>query len=318
MFRRTAIAGITALILITGQGNGQEPEQNGDSPATVEEKPVSDDPISVIVVPDAAEAEASKRREEEGAQIQKRDLAAQQRMADATVAMNRATWYIMWAAWVSAAIGAGGLTALVWTFIEQRKLFRDQERAVLEVEKGAFWPRMYHGSPHMHFDILLRNTGRTHARNVRIEGKTRWHPGDKLIDEAEFIVEPDGEIIIEPITGVCAEIPPNSHDVVVSHQETRIDTSKLIDAHKSWGSYGPNVMGLSPHLTFHGEVIYDDVFGEPQSRQFNFTCYTRSNHVPVYLGVGARHWRTAQYEREEHGTLAKMRQDRAEPSNQQE
>jgi hypothetical protein len=117
VFRRTIIAGIAALILVAGQGYGQEPEQDSEASSAIEQEPAADDPVSVVIVTDPTETEASERREEKAADTQQRDLIAQQRMADATEAMNRATQSLMWAAWVSVFVGSielGRLFGLSW------------------------------------------------------------------------------------------------------------------------------------------------------------------------------------------------------------
>jgi hypothetical protein len=105
--------------------------------------------------------------------------------------------------------------------------------------------------------------------------------------------ELQGQKLSEKASGFCPEIPPGEFDVIASVQETEIDISPIKDAHQKWGSGGPNIMGAGPNLTFSGEIVFEDVFGQKNSVSFAFSWYTVHGHAPYYTNTaGARHWRT--------------------------
>lgn len=140
-------------------------QQDKQEPVTIERQAgaATEPAAQVETLPDTAE-------------LQKSDLVAQERMADATESMNRATQAMMWAAWISVLIGAGGLTALIWTFREQRKLFRSDNQAYIEVTKISTF---VHGTYGLNFGIVVANRGKTPARNLSFEGTFTYYRPEK-------------------------------------------------------------------------------------------------------------------------------------------
>jgi hypothetical protein len=111
-----ALGLIAASLQAQEQANGTQPaEQQSSQQAETFEPSI---PVRII------ESEESSRsreiRERESDQREEDDLIAQQRMADATEAMNEATQSMKRAAWLSTFFVAVGTGLLVWTLLKRQ------------------------------------------------------------------------------------------------------------------------------------------------------------------------------------------------------
>lgn len=284
MFRRTIIAGAAALILVSGQGYGQEPEQDRESPTTVEQKPAADDPISVVIVTDPAETEASERREEESAETQKRDLVAQQRMAEATEAMNRATQYMMYAAWLSVFIGAGGLGALVWTFREQRKMFRADAQAYVEVVWLDVWIDPTYGLTLL---IDVANRGKTPAKGLHFSGRLTV----KQVERADYRVKSVREDEHE-VFAALGILPANSSGKMEGQNYDVLEDFRFLTDFQDAGSHGRKTWSVVTEdpdseidiVRLNGTLSWDDSFNPVQKIDFGDIAVLSRDGRPLWLG----------------------------------
>lgn len=281
MFKRAIIAGIAALVLVSGQGCGQEPEQKSENAAAVEKKAAAEAPVSVIIVTDPTEAKASKRREEESAETQKRDLIAQQRMADATEAMNRATQYMMYAAWVSVLVGMGGLWALFYTFREQRKMFRADAQAYIEVVWLDVWNDPTYGLTLL---IYLANRGKTPAKDLRFTGRLtikQVESPDKQRRLAEYQV----------FAGLGI-LPANSTGTVTGRNSDVLESFSFLTDIEQAGSHGRktwSVLRDSPDaevdmVKLEGHLSWDDSFNPVQQIELHDRAVLSRDSRPLWLG----------------------------------
>lgn len=117
--------GLTAASL-----QAQEQAQGGQDRAENQEQAAQEQPlgIPVRIIEDDEAAEARERRERVSAQREQDDLVAQQRMAEATEAMNTATESMKNAGWLSFGAVAIGTCLLIWTLF----LTRDANKAARE------------------------------------------------------------------------------------------------------------------------------------------------------------------------------------------
>lgn len=217
-------------------------------------------------------------------------------MADLVAQQEMARWALI-AALVSIPavfLSSLSLWALYWTFREQRRMLQNQERAILEIEGGAFWPMKRHSIDHVHVEVAIKNVGRTPAQKIILSGKITMYPEHTFIDAEEVECRPEGEPIVENVTARSLLLPPGQLDVLFDLQATNIDFS-IIDG-KTFGTAGPNFMCPSANLTFSGHVDYTDVFGKEHTVPFFFRTYSMDGFgSPHHFEEGARSWRASAY-----------------------
>lgn len=222
-------------------------------------------------------AESSSQLEPaaESVDLQKSDLAAQERMADATVAMNRATQAMMWAAWISVFIGAGGLTALIWTFNEQRKLFRADNQAYVEVTKINAYVHPTYG---LTLTIDVANRGKSPASNVNFEGKFSYFRPDQndYPIQAGLNILPAGSY--RSVVGKC-------YDMLFSF-DGLLDV-KDAGTHGKWTWQRITEDGddsKHPKVVLDGEISWEDAYGRRNSQKVYDLAQLTHKGQPMWLG----------------------------------
>lgn len=127
--------------------------------------------IPVRIVEGQKATEARESSEREGTQREKDDLVAQQRMADATEAMNDATQSMKNAAWLSFFAVALGTGLLIWTLLITRQA-NSAARGAVDVTRtiGEAQVRAYLSIQHISIAVKISNglavwSITTHAKN---------------------------------------------------------------------------------------------------------------------------------------------------------
>ena len=139
---------------------------------TVQAEPPA--PLSVIILEEEETANIRQNRERMSDKNQSDDLIAQQRMAEATEAMNRATHSMMWASWISNLFVLISTGLLGWTLYLTRKANDTAHKAVtVTKEMGIAQTRAYIGietgkfsiTTYLKINIGYHNTGNSPALN---------------------------------------------------------------------------------------------------------------------------------------------------------
>lgn len=132
MFRSRWIIAVAFGIAIAGLVQAQEQAQHAGEDAATQSQPPEPNPIGIPVriIEDNVSTDARERSEGEASEREKDDLIAQERMADATEAMNEATQSMKRASWVSAGLVGFGTLLLVWTLGLTRQANRAAQGAV--------------------------------------------------------------------------------------------------------------------------------------------------------------------------------------------
>lgn len=196
MFRSFGIA-VVALGLAAGSLQAQDEAADGQWDAETHQQPPVvleiPSPLPVTVVEGEESSKARQSREQQAAEREKDDLIAQQRMAEATEAMNEATQSMKWAAWFSFGAVSLGTILLIWTLVLTRsanQAARDsvsvtsligfaQQRPYVRFEMGvgkSHWG--LHDPEYIYWEIPLqmRNTGNTPTRQLKIRSCWRLLP----------------------------------------------------------------------------------------------------------------------------------------------
>ena len=101
----------------------QDQAQGADDPATTQSQPSDHNPVGIPVriIGDSITTDARDARERQSKNREEDDLIAQERMADATEAMNKGTQSIKRAAWWSFSAVPVGNGLLIYTLLLTRK-----------------------------------------------------------------------------------------------------------------------------------------------------------------------------------------------------
>lgn len=227
--------------------------------------------------PDQIERQADGEAETapDSVDLQKSDLVAQERMADATEAMNRATQAMMWAAWISVLIGAGGLTALIWTFREQRKLFRSDNQAYIEVTEISTF---VHGTYGLYLGIEVANRGKTPARNLCFDGTfTYYRPeqNDYPIQASLALLPP----------GASRSVRGRNYDMLY-HFDLLVDFEKAGSHGRFTGTLMSGVDGQDnhPRIELDGMLTWEDSYGGKNSIRVYDSAELMRGDEPFWLG----------------------------------
>lgn len=191
---------IAASLQAQEQANRAQPaeQQSGQQAKAFEPS------IPVRIIESEESARARESRERESNQREKDDLIAQQRMADATEAMNDATQSMKNAAWWSFGAVALGTALLVYTLLLTREANKSAREAVEVTRKiGQAQVRAYisvvsiHGQPipnhsGTRFTVRIRNTGASPAFRTQaiIFGRFLKDYSEKDIRFSDFIRRP--------------------------------------------------------------------------------------------------------------------------------
>jgi len=126
MSRGYWVAGLTLILacLVGPQGHTQDDANSQQREASDEATPNGSvqAPIPIQIVESDEITKARQRSEAISQENEKNDLIAQERMADAAEAMNRATQSMMWTALLSVIFVGVGTILLIWTLCETRKM----------------------------------------------------------------------------------------------------------------------------------------------------------------------------------------------------
>lgn len=183
--------------------------------------------------------------------LMQQDLMAQQKVAEAT------NW-IMWTGIVSAIATSLSVVALVWTFAEQRKLTRDQSRALVEIVGARIGPAiaekipLTYGGPsgrmlaaQLFFEV--ENLGSTHAIDLKFAGNVliRSWDGDR-----EVVYELPFDHTLPVLRAACTGAP-------------RFIVSSELDYGAAWGDRTDFDVDVVGTLTFM------DIFNKPRTQSFS-------------------------------------------------
>jgi hypothetical protein len=181
MLRSCGAVGIAFVVacFLGPLGHAQDEVANQQQGASAKEAPKSSlqMPLPVQIIENDESAEARQRYETISQENERNDLIAQQRVADATDAINGATQSMMWAAWLSAFFVGAGTFLLVWTLVLTRqanKAARDAVTVTNNIGYGQLRP--YIGLTRTERVIdptgwqlqpVWKNFGQTPATNVK-------------------------------------------------------------------------------------------------------------------------------------------------------
>lgn len=191
--------GLAASSLQAQDISNDSQDRAAEQQDTTQQQPLG---IPVRIIEDQESTLARQSREAMAAQREQEDLVAQQRMAEATEAMNEATQSVKNANWLSTGFVGIGTFLLLWTLrltrcanraargaVEvTREMGMAQTRAYLSIE-GAKIVRDAAGNfartasrEHEFFaKILIRNSGQSPARKVKVS-RGSFNVGSALID----------------------------------------------------------------------------------------------------------------------------------------
>lgn len=157
---------------------------------------------------------------------------------------------LLWLTALASITGGFGLVALIWTFVEQRKLTQNQSRAYLEIRKATLVFEGIDINTNAHFysvRVHVRNYGHTPALNVRLQLKMRFIPET---DEVGGLTQ--DPIDIEHVSGGTPEIPAQgTYSVYASG-----DGPAFPDAVKETVAWRYE----EPSIVIDGTLSYRDVF----------------------------------------------------------
>lgn len=287
MFRGFGIA-VVALGLASASAQAQEqtPESK-NHPANQQTQPLTPElpsPLPVAVIEGEEAAEARERREREASQREKDDLIAQQRMADATEAMNKATQSIKWAAWFSFGAVLAGTCLLIWTLLLTRSANAAAQAAVYVTrEMGIAQARAYlhvsaaevryvgsFGAEHKlkitpAFDVVffIENAGNTPAQwfefGARSQVLERLEEGGVEISTVEAPLKRWGRL--------------SPHET----QTVPLQCSKMLP------QYAEACATTSRHIRVSGTLSFKTEFDEIRSIPFDFHIY--GSAIVPYMGL---------------------------------
>lgn len=264
---RSWIIAFALVVTFTGSLQAQQETHPSQDWAGEEHQPAENLPpeISVRVIEDDEAAEARQRREEEADQREVEDLIAQQRMADATEAMNEATQSMERAAWWSVSIVGVGTILLVWTLFLTRSANRAAQEAVSVTQRiGEAQVRAYLGIVDVKvrkfatrqtpaYSFAIQNSGQSPAKIIR------FCVGMRASDAAE--------------TAVFREmIKKQGPDITAGNYLPTDENfkSKLTD------EWYEAVMSSRKVVTIGGYVIYRCVFGKTRRLVFRYVMDPRT------------------------------------------
>ena len=129
---------VTAIGLASSLVEAQDQAGSPEDGTAGQEQPAGNLPLGfpVRIIEDDETAEARERSERQSEQREIDDLIAQQRMADATVAMNEATQSMKRAAWWSFGAVFVGTLLLIWTLFLTRQA---NSAAIAAVATNRAW-----------------------------------------------------------------------------------------------------------------------------------------------------------------------------------
>ena len=238
------------------QGSHGESRDNNEKA----EAPTFGFPVKIIEDYEASRARES--REAESNQREKDDLIAQQRMADATVAMDKATQSMKNASWWSFGAVAVGTVLLIWTLWLTRKAnAAAMAGVVVTQEVGRKQLRAYlfpasvkvdTSNPELVADIEIHNFGHTPAKDAVIWCHT-W------IDEY-----PLGGDLIEPTHESAeefsrADMPPRYSYHFKQPHGAPLGFHSITEIEKKRAAF-----------YVYGRATYTDIFGEYRFSNFLF------------------------------------------------
>ena len=280
-----SVSFLFALVCV-GQGYSQEQDQQTETETPPSQEVIIDEPAFVGVIENPETTETSDKREEDSWDIQKRDLVAQERMADATEAMNKATQSMMWAAWASVGFVFIGTFLLAWTLILTRKanqaaidvvnVTKNAERPIVEVEDLDIDT---HGTYGTKIILNLQNYGRTAAQNIKFSG--------------ELIINRGASPEESPILAYLKYLPANSQRTASGDFNVNCFTymeEVLLDM-KDAGSHGratKTVITVDPNDTPNsvqvvGTVSFEDRFGNKEMFPVRKIAYLHISGNPCWL-----------------------------------
>lgn len=198
---RTWLYAVAFGVILAGSAQAQQQTQATDDGTAIQSQASEPNPIGIPVriIEDSESANARNRSERESTDREKDDLVAQERMADATEAMNEATQSMKNAAWWSFGAVAVGTALLTWTLIITRqaniaalavigsteKFGIAQNRPYIQVmPTGAksHWDESNENNILWKIQVLIHNSGATPATRVSVRTCWRLVDRDVLMD----------------------------------------------------------------------------------------------------------------------------------------
>lgn len=272
-------------ITIASSVQAQEQTQSTEENPTIQSGPAKPDPVGIPIriIEDGISADARDQSEREAAEREKDDLSAQERMADATEAMNEATQSMKNAAWWSFGAVALGTLLLGYTLKLTRAATKSAQSAVdITRDIGQKQVRAY-----------------IYLKDCRIDGIAEGQKATALLNFANsgqspcYITATSIGIGFEPtpiktIPSLAPEtkLTPSSEGAGAEFSHT-ISTKHDLSA-EAMASYAAGAMGFVVTC----EIIYKDVFGH--ERETTVSVY-RTVHNPAdanglsTMSIGNKH-----------------------------
>lgn len=175
-------------------------------------------------------------------------------------------------------ISAGGLGALIWTFHEQRKMFRADAQAYIEV----VWLDIDHDPTYgLTLVIYVANRGKTPAKKLMFSGDLNVVRGE----EFEY-----------PVYAYLGILPANSTGVMIGRNYDVLEDFRFLRDYETSGSHGRKTWSVmtedpsraDPMVQLTGELSWDDSFNPVQRTNFGDIAFLRRDDRPLWLGNRTR------------------------------